>query len=38
MLAQGELVGPCAQARFQGLNPAIRAGKGCRGRWEFTLG
>ena len=29
-----ELVGPCAQAQGQGLPPAIRAGKGRRGRRE----
>ena len=28
------LVGPCAQAQGQGLTPAIRAGKGWRGRRE----
>ena len=33
-LAQGELVGPCAQAQGQGLTPAITAGKGWRGRRE----
>ena len=27
-------LGPCAQAQSQGLTPAIRAGKGWRGRRE----
>ena len=27
-LAQGELVGPCAQAQSQGLTPAIMTGRG----------
>ena len=31
-----ELVGPCAQAQEQGLPPAIRAGKGWRGRRELA--
>ena len=34
MLAQGESVGPCAQAQGQGLTPAIRAGK----EWRGSLG
>ena len=29
-------MGPCAQAQGQGLTPAIRAGKGWRGRWELA--
>ena len=29
-------LGPCAQAHGQGLTPAIRAGKGWRGRWELA--
>ena len=30
------LVGPCAQAQGQGFDPAIRAGKGWRGRRELA--